>query len=337
MVSPVFASGINGKFGVELWGGGTLTNPSAFGTDYNEFSKLLFPNTEPGTPSFDGLAPIGGISIEYMATPNLAIYLRSDMLFTQDEVSYTDTDGNEVFYNHAAFSIGYFGLGGKYYIGLDQTNKFFLSLGADIGMFLNYQSFWETDIPANTVQNPTSSDMYNSVDFTNMFFGANLNVGAKYFLTDNAAIGINLGYRLANMSITYPEKYASAVNPATGDKLFSTTSIDLSGVYFGAGLSFYFGGSPAGASGAAAAPASGALSKYEQYGDYYFKAKNYKYALSYYSSAVKQAPNTGLYKKIGFTYYYLGDKARAAQYLKYYIRLNPSDTAVANWTKSLGQ
>jgi hypothetical protein len=360
IVSPVFAaSGINGKFGVELWGGGTLLNPSAFSTDYNAALKTLLPNTDLGTPGFVGMAPTGGIKLEYLVTPNVGIYLRSDFFFTQDELSivvpssgssYTvPTTGDviapdgEVAYNHAAFSIGYFGLGAKYYIGLDQASKFFLSAGADAGMFLNYQSFWETEFfkDAADANGVNHSDRYTSTDFTSPFFGANIDLGAKYFITDNAAVDLNLGYRLASMSITYPSTFLLAgATDASGNPLLSAKSIDLSGVYFGAGLSFYFGGSPAVATRAAArtgAATTGALSKYEQYGDYYFKAKNYKYALSYYNSAIKQAPNAGLYKKVGFTYYYLGDKARAAQYLKYYLRLTPSDTAVANWVKALGR
>lgn len=321
--------GMNGKFGIELRGGATLLNPSAFDEDYKYIATTMYPNTDPGASTFIGLAPTGSLLLEYLATPNVGIFFKTDFMFTQDEVSYTDLNDEEVFYNHAAFSIGYFGLGGKYYI--PASEKFFISLGADAGMFMNYQSFWEINF-----YHDTPLEQYYSVDFNNMFFGANIEAGAKFMVSDMVGLGANVGYRIASMPITYPDEPPFNATDADGEKIFKATAIDLSGVYFGAGLSFYFGGTEGAASTTAATgtkstAVTGASSKYEKWGDYYYKRKNYKGALKYYGGAVKQAPNAGLYKKIGMCYYYMGDKARAAQYLKYYIRQNPSDTQIQNW------
>ncbi len=343
--------GMNGKFGIELRGGATLLNPSAFDEDYKnivltdtDFGTFNgFPNTDPGASGFIGMAPTGSLLLEYLATPNVGIFFRTDFLTTEDDVTFTDLNDEELFYNHAAFNIGYFGLGGRYYI--PASEKFFISIGADAGMFMNYQSFWEVNYLHNE-ETPSAEERYAVVDFTNMFFGANIEAGAKFMVSDIVGLGANVGYRIASMPIAYPEgdtlDYPFDNVDGSGEKIFKATAIDLSGVYFGAGLSFYFGGTEGAASttsatGTKSTAVTGASSKYEKWGDYYYKQKNYKGALKYYGGAVKQAPNAGLYKKIGMCYYYMGDKARAAQYLKYYIRQNPSDTQIQNWLKKNAQ
>ena len=185
------------------------------------------------------MAPTGSLLLEYLATPNVGIFFRTDFLTTEDDVTFTDLNDEELFYNHAAFNIGYFGLGGRYYI--PASEKFFISIGADAGMFMNYQSFWEVNYLHNE-ETPSAEERYAVVDFTNMFFGANIEAGAKFMVSDIVGLGANVGYRIASMPIAYPEgdtlDYPFDNVDGSGEKIFKATAIDLSGVYFGAGLSF---------------------------------------------------------------------------------------------------
>ncbi len=332
------SSGIPAKMGIELTGGAIMLNPADFDKDYKRLVDIAFPITGAGNSLFVGMAPSGSGTFEYLINPNLAILAKGAFMFAEDDASYQNENGEELWFNHAAFSIGYFGVGGKYYMGMDDAAKFFLSVGADVGMFLPVQAFWEFGTDPDKAPANSTSD-YNSLDFKDSFFGANIELGAKYFMTESFALGLNIGYRIASMPINYPDKAPWNMEVA-GEKFFAAQKIDFSGMTFGAGLSYYFGDSAAttakGKKGKAGKAASGAISQNEKYGDYYFKAKNYSYALKYYNAALKKDPkNAGLYKKIGFCYYYMKQPAYAKRYLQYYLRLNPEDAQVKAWIQRL--
>jgi len=333
LASSLFAaSGIPAKMGIELTGGAIMLNPADFDKDYKKLVDLSFPVTGSGDSLFVGMAPSGSGSFEYLINPNFALLAKGGFMFTEDDASYQNEDGEELWFNHAAFSIGYFGVGGKYYIGMDEASKFFLSVGADVGMFLPVQAFWEFGTDADKAPVGATA-YYESLDFKDSFFGANIELGAKYFMSESVALGLNVGYRLASMAITYPDELPWNIE-LSGEKVFSASKVDLSGVTFGAGLSFYFGDS--GVSAAKGKKSAGGVSQYEKYGDYYYKAKKYNYAVKYFNAALKKDPkNAGLYKKIGFCYYYMKQPAYAKRYLQYYLRLNPDDAHIKAWVQRL--
>jgi tetratricopeptide (TPR) repeat protein len=225
---------------------------------------------------------------------------------------------------------------------LSPNFAFFLS--GDGGMYLPINSFYEVgslqDASAkmNAVNLPQGSFVN---DFTESFFGGHAEAGAQIMLSEGFGLSLYGGYRIATMPITFKDngtvtlKDANNVVRLTKTGVFNATSLDMSGPYFGASMVVYLGAEKAASAGAAAKPAAGGTNKYEQYGNYYFKQKNYKYALQYFNAAYKLTPTAAILKKIGFCYYYMKDKVKALQTLEKYLSENPNDTQIINWIKSL--
>ena len=327
--STMFATGMNAKFGIELRGGYSMINPAVLNTNLENVFLLgfgipaLVGSTDVTGSKLDAMA-LGSGSLQYFVTPNVALSLRSDFLYTESH-DVIQLSGVDLIDSHVAFNVGYIGVGGRYYIGIDGVKGFFPYIGADLGLLFHYGSFWEIWV------NPAypATNQYSLIDFKDSSFGGNIEVGAQYMFTDNIGVNVGAGYRLAS----FPVKVSGTSVGAFANPGFSVTEVNLSGLYLSAGLDFCFGGSATAATGrAAVSKGTGAGAKYEQYGDYYYKAKNYAYALKYYGGAVKlERGNAGLYKKIGMCYYYTKDMAKAKLYFNYYLKLNPNDAAMKKW------
>jgi hypothetical protein len=329
---------------IELRGGTAMISPTVLNANLTNAFSLAFGQgaTYGGYAIMDDSSQVQGSTlsqmslmsgnIQFFLNPNFALSLRTDFLYTES----TDTvqiDGVDAYTSHVALNVGYFGVGGRYYIGRSGGKGFFPYVGADLGMFFHYDSFWEMYAnPDNTVigSSVNANNYYSDIDFKDSFFGGNIEAGAVYMFNDSVGVGAGIGYRIAGPVSVSPGAGSQAGVFATAP--FSTmTELNISGLYLSAGLNFAFGGNGS----AAASSASAGGSKYEQYGDYYQKKGNYAYALKYYAGALKADPkNAGIYKKIGFCYYYMKDMAHAKQYLMYYIRLNPDDAQIKKW---LGQ
>ena len=337
--SSMFAVGVNEKIGIELRGGYSMINPSVLNTNLQNAFLLGFPDVFGSNPNLDvtgskldSLA-MGNGSIQFFVTPNFALSLRTDFLYAEND-DIIQINGTDIIDSHIAFNLGYIGLGGRYYIGIDGAKGFFPYIGADLGMFLHYDSFWEIwtepNPPAgtNTYFPVTASNQYSLIDFKDSFFGGNIEAGAMYMFTDNVGVSVGLGYRIAS----FPVKITGTSTGVFSNQLFSSlTTVDLSGLYFSGGMNFGFGGSASGG-GAAASKGTGAGAKYEAAGDQFFKTKDYTKALAYYGGAVKlDKMNSVLYKKIGLCYYYMKDMAKAKMYLGYYLKMNPDDAQIKKW------
>lgn len=327
--STSFAAGMNAKLGIELRGGYSMINPAVLNSNLQNVFDLGFGVPNPTITGVDtsgsklDAMSLGSGSIQYFVSPNFALSLRSDFIYTESH-DVLQLNGVDLINSHVALNVGYLGLGGRYYIGIDGAKGFFPYLGADVGMFFHYGSFWEVWAGPSI---PPPDNQYSLIDFKDSFFGANIEGGAQYMFTDNIGINVGIGYRLASFPVTVSGTVAGVMTN-TG---FNLTEVNLSGLYLSAGLDFCFGGSEAGSK-AAANVGTGAGAKYEQYGDYYVKAKNYQKALQYYGGAVKlDKSNPGIYKKIGMCYYYMKDMAKAKQYFAYYLKLNPNDAQMKKW------
>jgi hypothetical protein len=343
LAASIFAApGINGKFGIELRGGYSLINPSAFNDLYSTAFQYGF---------FSGNQTLNGIditgtkltnmamesgNIQYMVNPNFALYFRNDFLYCEnsDQIVETDVSSDPLIDSHAAFNVGYYGIGGRYYFGIDGVKGFYPYVSLDLGMFIQYDSFWEIWVNPDMYTMPNSADQYQCIDFKDSFFGANVEAGAVYMFTDTIGISGGMGYRLASAAVKAEATSQAFKNIlATGD----LATVNLSGLYFSGGLNMFFGGSQAaaGSTAKAATGGTGAGDKYEQYGDKFYTAKQYQNALKYYGAAMKLDPKkAAIYKKIGMCYYYMKDMAKAKLYFNYYLRLNPNDAAMKKW---LGQ
>jgi hypothetical protein len=360
----VFSLSAMAKIGIELRGGLALINPDEYnaGVHYtsdafnnhgfiNAFNRIysgngpLF-NDLPQGVTGTSLSQMfdGGANLNIFLGDSFAIKLRGDALYNEYDDIVT-IDGIDCLYSHTILMLAYAGAGVSYYFNLSPNLSFFLS--ADGGMFLNLNSFYEVGSFSD------ASDKLNllnipqgaySVDFKDSFFGGHGEAGVQVLLSEGFGISLFGGYRYGVMPIAFPNNGDVALVNSTGPTqltktaVFNATTIDISGIYFGAGINLYFGADklPAsGGSGAAAAAAAGGTTKYEQYGNYYFKQKNYKYALSYYNGAYKLSPNPKLLKQMGYCYYYMKDMNKALEYLQKYLATNPDDPAIINWVKTL--
>jgi tetratricopeptide (TPR) repeat protein len=348
-----FAVPASAKIGFELRAGGLMISPTDFNKDFSNALNYAYFNATTGKPDLatssldQNLAHMfdGGVNIKVFLGDSLALVLRGDILQTEydNTVGIFNTNLNQsinCLYNDVAITSGYFGAGLAYYMNLSPNFSFFLS--GDGGMLMQFDSFMEVG-SSNDVPNATDTlalyglptNIQGLASFDSSGFGGHIELGLQLLLNDAIGISLHGGYQILSIPITYPTDSKdlqtapfNMTDPVTGDKLFKATSINLSGPYFGGGIVLYFGG---GSTGAAAASAAGGVSKYEQYGDYYYKQKNYAYAVRYYAGALKTAPNAGLYKKIGFSYYYLKDTAKAMYYLKEYVKQNPNDDSIRKW------
>ncbi|MCE5299949.1 MAG: tetratricopeptide repeat protein [Spirochaetia bacterium] len=338
-------SAVPSGFGIEIRVGSIMLNPSAFNTafqtslsDVFDFPADVATEVNAGTPIVDGFWGTYELGLKYFVTPNISLHARLE--FTPVEVvSTVRIDGVDSFEARAAFETMFIGVGGRYYITND--SGFCPYFGADAGMFMNVNSYYQ--IWANAADPVTLAYLYSQTNDVNLlstlssqvadykdgFFGANLEAGFEYMFSDSVGLGVGIGYRLATM------KLAGDFVDVNGATVVSATEANLGGVYGMAGLNFYFGGKGAEKrpkAGAAASTGTGAGAKYEKYGDYYFKQKNYKAALKYYGGAMKlDKTNAVLYKKVGLCYYYMKDMTKAKQYMGYYLKLNPNDTQMKKW------
>ncbi len=362
ILALILCSSAFAKIGIELRGGMSLINPKDYNDDFtNAFQRIYsdpsdtysnLPSDVMGTKLSQMLN--GGLNIKYFLDNSIAIGLRGDYL-NCDYDDIITVDGVDTLYSHIVLSTAYAGLGVSYYMNLSPSFAFYAS--ADGGAFIHIDSFYETGSFADAASTAAAAGLPQGAyvnDFMDMFFGGNAELGMQVLVSESLGFSAYGGYRIASMPLTYKkvQDVEGAVNlrdandlyafPSPKTDVFVAKTLDISGPYFGIGLVLYFGAEPLPAEASAAAPAkpaasadAGAKSKYEQYGDAYFKQKNYKYALQYYSGALKQAPNAGLYKKIGLCYYYMKNNAKALQYMKTYAEKNPSDPQIQQWLKAL--
>lgn len=341
LIVPVNAA-FNPKFGIDLKGDFGLMNPAHFNADYTGVFKNGFGiATVTGTEITDNLS--GSINLDWFVAGNFALFFRSDFIYidTSDKLVPEGTE-TEVIDSRLSLNTGYFGLGAKVYATL--SDIFVPYLSVDAGLFTQFGSFWEVWAdPANTVGVPVdATNQYSSVDITDSFFGAHAELGFEFLFFSFWGLNAGAGYRYAPAVITYPTAGIFAYTNPDGTKVFTAETLDMSGIYFGGGLSFYFGMEPvkpaAGQAGAAAqqenmAPGDILSDKYEKAGDKYYADGNYDYALRYFAGALKSATKVDalIYKKIGFTYLKLKNKKKAVYYLELYTQYTPSDTKMIEW------
>ncbi|MCX7697981.1 MAG: hypothetical protein N2114_00745 [Candidatus Goldbacteria bacterium] len=334
---------INAKIGIELRGAVGIFNPTEFNTDFtNVFVKSpsysALPDDKSKLDDINSMLLDVGALLKLYLADNISLNLKTTLLANETD-SIITIDDIDCLYSHAVFTVGYFGLGASY--NYEISKSFIIGLNASGGLFVNLSSFWEVgafDDPGaktklTSLGIPTSQSV---LDITDIFFGGDIEVNMQYLFVEGAGISLFGGYRIAPYSLTYPDTGLFAQQVA-GEKIMKAQSIDFSGPYFGGGFVFYIGVESKPAVTTVTKAPSGEISKYEKYGDYYFKQKNYEYAAKYYSAALKSSPNAGLYKKLGLCSYYMKDKAKTIEYMKKYIELNPDDAQIKAWIEKLNK
>ncbi len=335
-----YAEPINAKFGIGIKGAYTLIDPVDFNDDFSNVIYYGYKNTATNPATLKTLTGSllsamgeGSIDVKYFLIDNFAIYLRSDYLITEYDDILT-LDQKDVLESHIVLNTMYFGLGVRYYLGFEGI-KLFPYISLDGGAFMHMQSYWEISATSNSAFTVTNQTKYQVVDFTDMGFGGNAEIGLEFLFTDTIGIGIGAGYRYADLPFSYPQTGIFKNKDSNGNPVFNALSIDLSGLYFGGGLALYFGVIDKSKTSQTTQVKTGTPQQYEKYGDYYLSKKNYNFALRYYVAAEKQNPSAELYKKIGLCYYYLKNKPKAIQYFDKYLELNPTDTKTKNWVDKI--
>lgn len=339
----ILSFNLNAKIGIELRAGTELFSPTEFNTDFtnvfiNSPSYSALPDDKAKLDDINGMLLDGDLLIKYFLNDSISINLKTSFLANETDNIIT-IDDIDCLYSHAAFIVGYFGLGASY--NYEITKNFIIGLSVSGGLFANFSSFWEIgafDDPG-AISKLTSLGIplsQSTFDITDIFFGGDIEINLQYLFVENAGISLFGGYRIANYALTYPVTGVFAEEIA-GEKIMKAQSIDFSGPYFGAGFVFYIGAESKPAAAAVSAAKTGEISKYEKYGDYYYKQGKYDYAAKYYSAALKTSSNPGLYKKLGLCSYYLKDKAKTIEYMKKYIELNPDDAQIKTWMEKLSK
>jgi tetratricopeptide (TPR) repeat protein len=338
----ISGAAINPKFGLELKGGYGLISPADFNADYTGVFKNGFsiPDTIVGTELSDSF--YGSLHLDWFLSGNFALFFRSDYIYLENSDKLVpDGTETEVIDSHVTVSAAYFGLGGKAFATL--SDYFVPYVSVDAGLFAHFGTFWEVWAdPANTAGVTVDSlNQYSIVDITDPFFGAHAELGFN-ILFGSWGFNAGGGYRYAPAVLTYPELGIFAQTEPDGTKTFKASTLDLSGIYFGGGLTFFFGMEPQAAASKPGAqkqaeetksPGDLLAEKYEKYGDTFYDKGNYDYASRYYMGAVKASTNVDplIYKKIGFTYLKLKNKKKALYYIELYVKYTPSDTKMAEW------
>jgi len=217
----------------------------------------------------------------------------------------------------------YIGIGPKYYMGLDFMKNVFPYINVDAGFIILMGSSWEVKAKPGTVY---YSDAYKEqiTSIEGSGFSASIEIGTEVILY---GIGINIGggYRYANLEVV-PEK-----NGVFKIKQLNFDTMNLSGAYVNGGFAFYFGNQ----SNSIETKYTKIISNEEKYGDYYYAKKDYIKALYYYNDAVKKGATRAIYKKIGLSYYGLGQKQEAKDALDKYLQDNPEDYEIRNWIERI--
>ncbi|HDT14615.1 MAG TPA: tetratricopeptide repeat protein, partial [Firmicutes bacterium] len=322
------------KVSIDLRGFGILLNPSDFTADISKTAWAFGYEDADLASEFGGFTGGGGAGFKFFVSDNISIDILADFFFTEEEITVTnESTGATMFISNAALSTAYLGAGATYHINLEGSSTITPYISANAGALIMAQGFWEvwtdpTNLTMlfnpryNVLETDPDYNAYSDYDFA-MGFGGQIETGVNIMFSDSAGMSLFGGYRIASVAIDYPDTGIWTENnniDSNGEPIFTASTLDLSGPFFGAGLLFTIGGEAAAKQPAATRPAvdTGA-SQYEQYGDYYFKAKNYDAALKYYAAARKQTPQRAdVYKKIGMCYFYLKQNANAVRYLQYY-------------------
>ena len=178
-------------------------------------------------------------------------------------------------------------------------------------------------------------------------FGMNAELGCEWIFTEWFGINLKGGYKYAKGTGEF--KYTVHSDPSKVGQS-DEADLDYSGGYFMLGVVFPFGTNSADNVKNEPAktetdiepsddlpPMAQDNPEYQEYikkGNIEFERKRYKIALTYYEQASEIAQTAEVYKKIGNSNYYLGNKKEAKTAFEKSLKLNPDDTKLKDWLKN---
>jgi len=305
-----------GEFGIEMSGG--YSGP-ALGNFNDNFTNVFNYGYLTGMPAYVTATAVSGImqadvKFRYAVAAGLPIYLRLGITKLEDtEILRDPVSGSDIATSTVSFNETYIGAGLKY--GFKISPAFSIFLGADGGCFIPLSSYWEVIGHPGIVPYVSASD--DRIDFTDVYFGGNINAGIEWAINSAWGITAEGGYKIAKSPVTY---VPSGIFAKTG---FNFNELDFSGPYASVGLVFYFGGKAAPAR--TAAPAARAVMSA---GDYYYSHRQYAKALQAYSAEFAKTHAIVTYRKVGICFYVMGMKDKAAYVFARYLKTVPNDSQV---------
>ncbi|MCX8093216.1 MAG: hypothetical protein N3E50_03515 [Candidatus Goldbacteria bacterium] len=221
----------------------------------------------------------------------------------------------------ARFVTGYAGLGAKYFLdaGMERLHPY---LFYNLGFFKHLNSFWE--VSADTSYyfvNPGYE--YQKINFNDSFLGMNFEAGFDLRLFDSIGMVVFAGYKYGVFKLIFPDDGLFA------DAHYQDTDVDISGMYFGGGVKFYFDEFKI----IKTDNLKGGWDYYNMLGDNMMKNKNYKGAIDNYKIAIKLSGPEDIYKKISFCFYKLNDIKNAVYYAEKYLEFFPQDVNMKKWVE----
>lgn len=244
------------------------------------------------------------------------------------DILHDEFHDKDVITSNISLNILYAGIGARHV-----PAEFFGTLrpyiGADAGIFYAAVGSWEVTADGGAY---FVADGYENqkTDFSGAaFFGANFEAGFEWRIFEKYGITAYGGYRAAAFKFDFSQEGlfgdAHYKNPAEAD---------LSGFYFGGGISYAFNTEEE-----LPLPddmAETALwKKHESEGDSLFAKKEYMKAASSYTEALKAGGDFSLYKKLSACFFRLNDIARTKKWADMYIKYHPEDAAFAAWAEKL--
>lgn len=204
-------------------------------------------------------------------------------------------------------------------------------IGADAGVFYVVGGSWKIASDKEAYFTPEGYEKQKT-DFSGIpFFGANFEAGLEWRFFENYGLTAHAGYRAAAFKFDF-----------SGEGLFgdahykSPAEADLSGFYFGGGISFAFGsGEELPPLEEEAVPGEKPWEKYVNEADSLFAKKEYLKAASSYAEALKAGGDFLIYKKLSACFFRLNDTARAKKWADMYLKYYPDDSAFAAWAEKL--
>lgn len=324
----LFAAGLHASieapFRLEVRGLYLNTPFTGFNEYYSGLFSYSFTINEPGS-SLKEMAGIETLAC-FMIVQDTVLYLRLglDLIQNTDVLwdSYNDIDVVE---SEVIFNILYAGAGARQRIPV-LFPGFSLFIAADAGACFTMNSSWNIKAdPSVYIVNPAYA--LQEADFSGkVFLGVDMEAGIEWQFMDALGLSAFMGYRMAKFSITFP-KTGLFADPHYDQPV----EVDISGLYFGGGVKFYFNAQKYPIPLTVAAEAVTDWTEKVKTGDVFYTMKDYTNAVINYSAALKAGSPFDVYKKIAYSYFRMGDKKKAAYYTGIYLRHFPDDEPVRAW------
>lgn len=275
----------------------------------------------------------------------IAPYLKAEFILAGDADSAVYYPGGKTYAQYEIdLSTAYVGLGArKYFADSWKAGEVLPFAGLDLGLGFSYSAKYSV-----TYYDTAGAETgYSNIPLGGIYFGACLEGGANYWFNEGIGITGLVGFRYMNARLSGTATGTGDGAAIDGEDV--TKDVDYTGPYAALGVAFSFMPyvkSPGSAATAGAsddplagmdmnlpgeAATGGSFEELYAEGSEAYSAKDYPAAAGYLEKAVALKEDAEAYKKLGYSNYYLKNKAKAKEAFARYLELKPSDTKMKAW------